>query len=68
MLVWIIGIIIYGLTGLIINGVINEGHQDSSILVILCWPLIIKMISFFYILESCTKLGKFIKKIMKGRR
>ena len=46
MLVWIIGIIIYGLTGLIVNSIINEGHQDSIILVILCWPLIILMFSF----------------------
>jgi len=67
MLVWIIGIIIYGLTGLIINSIINEGHQDSIILVILCWPLIILMFSFFYILKSCIKLGNFIKKITKGR-
>lgn len=68
MLVRIVGLIIYCLIGVTVNSIINDDREAFSIIAIILWPLIVIMLFLFYIMGLCVKLGRYIRKITKGRR
>lgn len=63
-IVWIlVGIIIYAFIGFVITSAMDEWDNDSAILVVFFWPLILIMLTIFELMSLAEYIGKKIRKI-----
>lgn len=67
-IVWIlIGIFIYAFIGFVIVSAMDEWDNDSAILVVFFWPLILIMLTIFGLISLAEYIGTNIRKIFKPK-